>query len=100
MSVFESSHYDYLEKNFEEILKSLGISERSPSSLIQSHGDKCYGAEEIFKRAGLTFNQGSAIYLLTHVSPYCLEVRETEDGWVDPFEWIVRNKDRFLHLLS
>lgn len=77
----------------------MGVDKSWATSLVTAHGDKCYSVESVFKLNGLTFSQGAAIYILTHVYPFSDEVRDTENGWVDPFEWIIRNKDRFLKYL-
>lgn len=93
------NHYDYLDSNFKQFLECLGVVDKTAPSLIRSHGDKCYSYKDIFEQNGVKFGQGVSIYLLTHIHPYSLEVRETENGWVDPFKWIVDNKDRFLKYL-
>lgn len=93
------SHYEWLEKNLPAFLEKNGFNPEYASSLIQAHGDKCYSVETYFKRNGLHFYHGVAMYLLLSFEPYASQVRQTENGWVDPFEWIVENKDRFAHML-
>jgi len=90
------SHYDYLEEHLPLFFSELGIPWRGNAGIILAHGDKCYTHKERFEKAGLTFAQGVAIYLLTYVPPFSKESRETSEGWVDPFEWVIQNKDRFL----
>jgi hypothetical protein len=34
--------------------------------------------------------------MLTKVAPYGQECRQTEDGWVDPGQWVVDNAPRFI----
>jgi hypothetical protein len=64
--------------------------------LIVTHGDKCSAYESRWNKAGLTFSQGIAIYLLTFTDPWQKEVRGTPNGWVPPGEWVAGNADRFL----
>ncbi|MFA5132545.1 MAG: hypothetical protein WC444_04485 [Candidatus Paceibacterota bacterium] len=93
------SHYDWLDDNFYQFLINLGIGHicaLANTSLIVAHGDKCYQYSKRFEQAGLPLEYGVAIYLLTHISPWSTECRETKNGWVDPCEWVIANKDRFL----
>lgn len=96
MSAEKVNHYKWLEKHLPQFFENLGLNVPYAQSLIQSHGDKCYTQDYIFEKNGIPFHQGVAIYLLTHVSPYDKEVRQTDHGWVDPFQWIIENKERFL----
>ncbi|MNV57542.1 hypothetical protein D3C71_1498790 [compost metagenome] len=91
-----NDHYSWLDKNLPEIFEGLGLDTRDCESLIVAHGDKCYSAERVFQQNGIHFYHGCAMYLLTRVPPYCHEVRDTPNGWVDPFQWIVKNKNKFL----
>jgi hypothetical protein len=94
-------HYDYLEENLESFFLKIGIKpERFNKGIIVAHGDKCYGYEDTWEKAGLHFYHGVAIYLLTYLRPFCDEVRETKQGWVDVSKWIIENKDRFLPFLN
>jgi len=63
--------------------------------MITAHGDKCYGYRAEWDAAGIPFEHGVAIYLLTYCSPYSKESRETEEGWVDPWRWVIANYERF-----
>lgn len=92
------SHYDYLEKHFETFLQVLGNT-TGHKGMIVAHGDKCYCYEDKWKKGGLHFYHGVAIYLLTYLRPWGHEVRETSKGWVDPGDWVLKNKDRFLPYL-
>lgn len=96
---YELSHYAWLHKHLLQFLLNLGVEEylaKCGLGMISSHGDKVYGYREQFKKAGLPFNYGVAIYLLTYMHPWSDEVRETKNGWVAPCDWVVANKDRFL----
>lgn len=93
------NHYKYLKKYLTLFINRLGVP-GNHDGLIGAHGDKCYCYDDKFEEAGLTFNQGVSIYLLTHIRPWGLEVRDTANGWIAPIDWIVRNKDRFLPILS
>lgn len=96
------SHYDYLDAHLKEFLAKVGIDmdARCPG-IIPAHGDKGYSYRDQWDKGGLHFFHGMAIYLLTYLRPYCDEVRDTKSGWVDPADWVLANKDRFLpHLPS
>lgn len=94
--VKQINHYEWLEVNLPLLFENLGLKATNCTPLIQAHGDKCYTSDVLFERNGILFHEGVAMYLLTHVSPYDKEVRATDNGWVDPFQWIVNNKDRFM----
>ena len=96
------SHYDWLDENFTTFLINLGMSKERADwemGLISAHGDKCYTYRDSFDKANIPFEQGVAMYLLTYIKPWNKEVRETENGWVNPVDWIIKNKDRFLKFL-
>lgn len=94
------SHYDYLLEHFTDFLAAAEVENAEYcDGLISAHGDKCYGYRYKWEQAGVPFEHGVAIYLLTYVRPYGHEVRETEDGWVDVGQWVISNYDRFKHLL-
>lgn len=90
-----SDHYTWLELNLPSFFKSVGLNPEYASGSIGSSGDKCYGAIHKFEEAGLHFYHGVAIYIILGFSPFSEKVRNTENGWVDPFQWIVENKDQF-----
>jgi len=92
------SHYEYLETHLMDFFNVVGV-EHPSKSIICSHGDKAYSYTRKWENVGIPFHKGLAIYLLTYVSPFEKEVRETDNGWVDPCQWVIDNKDRFLPLL-
>lgn len=93
------NHYKWLKKNLPIFFKNLGLDIPYCDSLITAHGDKICGYKMKFEKNGLHFYHGCAIYLITSISPYSKEVRETENGWVSVDEWIINNKERFLPYL-
>ncbi len=93
-----TNHYDYLERVLPGLFKSLGIQGEN-NGIIAAHGDKFYSYKVVFENAGLTFCQGAALMILTYVFPYSRESRQTTNGWVAPIDWVITNKDRFVHLL-
>lgn len=94
-----NNHYEYLERVLPDFFESVGLTWDLYPGIIGAHGDKCYSYRSQIEEAGMTFGQGVAIYMLTYCKPYSLESRETKNGWVAPIDWIVENRDRFLHLL-
>jgi hypothetical protein len=92
------NHYDWLEKHLPAFFAKLEIP--YPRGIIVAHGDKCSSYKAQFERAGIPFEKGVALYLLTYCSPFSKESRETANGWVAPVDWIIANKDRFLPLMD
>jgi hypothetical protein len=94
------NHYKWLEENLPTFFEKMGINPEYSHGVIAAHGDKCEMARTLFKRNGLKYCHGVAIYLLLSFEPYANQVRQTVNGWIDPFEWIVNNKDKFEPYLS
>ncbi len=92
------SHYDYLEAHLDEFSRLLGLP-YSLKGLISAHGDKFYGYQDKWEKAGIPFEKGAAICLLTYIIPYSNECRETKNGWVKPCDWVISNKDKFMKFL-
>jgi len=93
------THYEYLIKNFPIFLIALGINPAQYMGMIVSHGDKVDSFKRKFEESGIHFYHGVVIYLLSYIKPYSDECRQTKNGWVDPGDWIIQNKDRFLQYL-
>ncbi len=90
------SHYDWLGEHLTTFLTNLNFPYPDQrTSWISAHGDKCYNYKQRWKEHGVPFDHGVAIYLLSYHRPYSVEVRETENGWVDPVTWVINNYDRF-----
>jgi len=89
------NHYDWLDENLPDVFKKAGIHIDYHQGVITAHGDKCYGYKSQWEEAGIPFEHGVAIYLLTYFNPYASEVRETENGWVEVGEWVAQNYKRF-----
>jgi len=95
------SHYDWLEKHLVPFMDQLDMNtDFYNNGLIGAHGDKCYGYRYQWNEAGIPFEHGVAIYLLTYCNPFSKEVRETDAGWVDPGKWVKDNYPRFKQFLT
>jgi hypothetical protein len=94
------NHYEWLEKYLPAIYKKLNLS--YSSGIIVADGDKCYTYESIWKRNGIPFSHGVALYILTKESPYCKEVRDGNPviGWVSPFVWVTENYHKFEKMIK
>ena len=92
-------HYKWLEENLPSFFESIGLNPQYALGSISAGGDKCYGAAYKFEQAGLHFYHGVAIYLALGFDPFSDKVRNTQDGWVDPFQWIVDHKNEFTPFL-
>lgn len=95
---FKKSHYDWLAENLQDFYKKLNIDSGNRS--IIAHGDKCYGYRDKWNEANIPFPHGVAIYLLTYEKPFDKESRNTKNGWVDPWKWVIDNYKRFKPLLN
>jgi hypothetical protein len=93
------NHYEYLDKHLPKFFESVGVSFENNAGIITAHGDKCYSYRGKWSDAGIPFEHGVAIYLLTYVRPFSQECRETENGWKDPCEWVIENYEKFSLLL-
>ncbi|KOS61498.1 hypothetical protein FJQ98_16330 [Lysinibacillus agricola] len=89
--------YEWLDVNFQIVLRNLNLNEHIPysQSLISSDADKCYGYESIWNKKNVPFEHGSALYLISKLPPYDKEVRYTSNGWVAPDKWVIDNYERF-----
>lgn len=96
------SHYDWLEENLMAFLMAVvNHPDKANKGMIVAHGDKCYSAAEECRKRGVPFVHFVAIYLLTYISPFSSESRETihtatkESEWVPPYKWVLDNYERF-----
>lgn len=94
------SHYDWLRENLISFLQAVGFEDaKYCQGLIVAHGDKCYCDRDKWEDEGIPFEHGVAIYLLTYLSPWQKEVRETKNGWVDPCKWVTDKYSYFKQFL-
>lgn len=90
------SHYDWLRKHFVSFLSLIHFPDaKYCDGLIVAHGDKCWQYQGYWEKAGIPFEHGVAIYLLTYLSPWLQTVRQTDKGWVSPKEWVVNKYPEF-----
>jgi hypothetical protein len=101
------SHYDYLNQNLPAFFDLIAATVEGAKfcawqyngGIVTCHGDKCYGYREDWEEAGIPFEKGVAIYLLSYCKPFSDQCRETKAGWVKPCEWVISVKDQFINLL-
>lgn len=94
------NHYMWLEKYLPAFFEAVGVKWQGNAGIISAHGDKGSTYKRKWAEAGIHYHHGMAIFLLTYCRPYCNEVRETENGWVAPCDWVIKNYDRFKSHLS
>ena len=87
--------YRWLEDNLPTFFRAVGQRRSEHQGLITDYGDKCYQYRESWKRDGIPFCHGAAIYLLSYTYPYNMQVRDTKDGWDDVETWVARNYAKF-----
>jgi hypothetical protein len=91
------SHYKYLDIAFPMFLKNIGYGDKWEwnCGIVTAHGDKGYCYRDDWEEHDIPFHEGMAVYLLTYMNPWANEVRNTDNGFVDPREWVINNYDRF-----
>lgn len=93
------NHYKYLDLVLPDFFKKVGINWDWNADIVGAHGDKGYGYKDKWEKHRIPFHKGMAVYLMTYCRPYAKEVRETEQGWVDPSDWVIENYEKFEHFL-
>lgn len=97
------SHYDWLENNFFVFLKELGLSKKQIDNnigIIVAHGDKCYSYESIWDEHNIPFKYGVALYLLSYINPWSDTCRNTNNGFIKPYEWVIDNYRKYKEILN
>ena len=95
------SHYDWLNEHLPDFFESVGVDWNTCPGIVSAHGDKGYGYRYQWEEAGIPFEHGMAVYLLTYVHPFGNEVRELQSGkWVAPGDWVADNYYRFKAILE
>ena len=93
------SHYQWLDEHLPEIFRQAGINWDMNAGIISAHGDKAYGYQGKWEKAGIHFYHGVAIYLMTYCRPYSETCRETSNGWVEVCQWVIDHYNELKHLL-
>lgn len=97
------NHYDWLFQNLMDFFRAIDLpgvkGNWVNTGIISAHGDKCYGYRSTWAKAGIPFEHGVAIYLLTYCSPYSSEVRETKNGWKAVEQWVIESYPKFSQYL-
>lgn len=89
------SHYDYLDKHWHNFAKTVGGNIAWADGIVSAHGDKGYSYQSDWEDVGISFNHGMMIFLLSYVKPFSKTVRSTDNGWVDPCQWVIDNYEKF-----
>lgn len=91
------NHYDFLNKHLRKFFLDVGVDGgwEANCGIISAHGDKFYGYQNRWEKAGIHWYHGCMIMMLTYTSPFGKEVRQVGDKWVDPSHWVIENYSRF-----
>ena len=89
------SHYDYLDKHWHNFAKIVGGNIVWADGIVSAHGDKGYSYQSDWEEAGICFNHGMMLFLLSYVKPFSNTVRDTDKGWVNPCQWVIDNYEKF-----
>ena len=90
---FEMCHYDYLDIILDEFWKLVfgkTANEMFCGGIVSAHGDKAYGYKHQWEEAGIPFQRGVLLFLLT----YTPELGDTPKHESD--EWVIRNYQKYL----
>lgn len=82
-------NYEILDKKLAKLFSLLGINEEEAKGLHFAYDDKCDQYKQEWEEAGVPYEHGVMIYMLTFVSPFSENVRSTKNGWVAPEEWVI-----------
>lgn len=95
------SHYVWLNQNAPAFFAALGLPADKYMGLISAHGDKCYSYNDQWIDAGIPFEHGVAIYLLTYIAPWSKTARPdpSENKYINPGQWVISHYPVFKHLL-
>ena len=90
-------HYDYLDRilgDFWKLVFNKTLEETWNSGIIAAHGDKGRGYKKIWEEAGISFNRGMMLYLLT----YTEVLGDTPKH--ESKEWVINNYLKYLPLIE
>ena len=88
MSIFDTpSMYDMVEMASKTFSNALNLP-FDVSEMLGAHGDKCYQYQSVANKYGYQPYQLCMVYLLSYMSPYSTQVRDTSNGWVDIRDWL------------
>lgn len=82
-----------MEDRFRDFLIKLGRSDLADyaTSIITADSDKCEQYRKMWENAGVPYEHGVMIYLISKSNPYCLEARRK----VPVGQWVVDNYPKF-----
>lgn len=93
---FKLSHYDYLElvlNNFWKHVFGKSLRDTWNAGIIGAHGDKGYGYKRNWEKAGVPFNHGMLLFLLTYTS----ELGDTPKH--ESCQWVINNYQKYLPMI-
>lgn len=97
------NHYKYLDNFLVAFLKKVFAEKFNQyahnDGLIVAHGDKCYQYRNEWEAAGIPFNHGVMIYLLSYLNPYADTVRQTANGWIPVETWVIERYPEFKEII-
>lgn len=86
------NHYKYCDKHLPAFFKAAGIDfEKGYAGVVAAHGDKCYQYKDEWEENGIPFPHGVAIYLIGSTHKFGKELRQTDNGWIAPDDWVIAN---------
>lgn len=90
------SHYKYLDEHLEAFwlnVRGRTLEEDWAAGIVSAHGDKGYGYRSDWEQAGIPFEHGMAIYLLTYTDTLGNTPKH------ESCQWVIDNYDRFKQFL-
>lgn len=91
------NHYEWCEKNLKTFFSrvNIDVSQKLIDNLMVCDGDKIYQYKYKFEKNNIPFFHGVAMYLMLDFPPYSSQVRETQNGFISPSDWIIENYPKF-----
>jgi hypothetical protein len=83
-------HYRFIEVFGETFTKPIGLKNcKNVAEMLSCDGDKVRQYKDRWENAGVPFMIGAMIFLLCKEYEFAHMVRSTDDGWVDPWQWVI-----------
>lgn len=90
-------HYKYMDLFLNEFFKRAllrDLEQCNSAGIAVAHGDKAYGYRREWEAAGIPFNHGVCLFMLTY-QPFV-----SSEGNVDRGDWVIKHYDQYKYILK
>lgn len=86
----EVNHYAFIEKYGKVFTEAVGLKHcKNIAFNLSCDGDKTRQYKYEWETYGVPFVFGTMIYLLSKEMEFRDQIRDTDDGWVSPVDWVI-----------